>query len=820
MKSIFVLLAVFALAFGQFAPRLGSFSSIQGVRSDYVSIYDFTQNQFVPQPWEYSTVFSPPLGNAINPVTGDVYFYYSNYVSYVSNNTVVVLGGENGIFQGGNIQAVAATSTTLYVCGHMTSFGPSNNQVNIPLSQYGPQIVSIDITNPSGLFKATYSASTVPPRSNGTACSSIFLAVNNYLFTKDFLPGSSYIYLSSSNIWHPVTSSTLSPDPNTLKFVTGPMTSTGQNLFVYGLYLQGTVTGNIPLIQMLDWTSNQFYGVYPQNGVNGSPTSKVIANFAPVSPTEIYVTYNSAASNDGPYENRPQFVYLFTGADPPTKLAPSIRFSSAPYVGGILSALSLFYDTNLQTVVAYGAGMNYAIVSDIGFLDNHTAYGTASAYGYSISGMQQYLSANNSWGPAYGGGLSVVPSAIQAFPGKTAFFQLTGNGFMVGYNFFADKIAVYYPALGRYGPFFPPGYGVDANVYSNLPATINAVSGSFSASAGGVIAGSFRTFRNTTVNSICWVNPDGSIIPLGSNTSDYSVGVRSIIADANAFNFGQATVTAIVHFDSPMVTYVAGSFNMAGPIGAQNFARYDWGSQTWTAVGGGVGGPVSSMMQYGNYLVLGGSFSRAGTLYVSGVVQFDLTSQTFVPMNDGLFYGGGLPTIVKLGFMNGFVVAGGLIDGASQTYAGGYGITNIALWDGFKWGPLSQVTTTTTSSAPCYQTSGCQNSIVFGPVMDFLSVGGYFYVVQTNAVYRFDGTMWIQLALPLPVSAIGVDVSGRPAFITNTNVAGQAIVYDPVLDNGVATSYSEDGTLAVQSSATKTTFSLLAVMTTVFLLMF
>src|SRR5690606_4062340 len=67
-------------------------------------------------------------------------------------------------------------------------------------------------------------------------------------------------------------------------------------------------------------------------------------------------------------------------------------------------------------------------------------------------------------------------------------------------------------------------------------------------------------------------------------------------------------VSALIVHDGALV--VAGQFEHAGAVAANNIAR--WDGSSWSALGSGTNDSISALANFGAELVAGGNFSQAG----------------------------------------------------------------------------------------------------------------------------------------------------------------------------------------------------------------
>ena len=146
-----------------------------------------------------------------------------------------------------------------------------------------------------------------------------------------------------------------------------------------------------------------------------------------------------------------------------------------------------------------------------------------------------------------------------------------------------------------------------------------------------------------------------------------------------------------------------------------------WDGEEWDVIpGGGVDGPVYSMLVHGDALVVGGSFEFAGGVAVSNIAQWK-SGLGWAPLGDGLN-----SSVYATTLFRGDVVVCGAF-GAS----GSVPMSFIGRWDGAAWVPL-----------------GAGLNYYTDAVTEFngdLYAGGYFWEaggIEAQRVARWDGTTW------------------------------------------------------------------------------
>jgi hypothetical protein len=284
------------------------------------------------------------------------------------------------------------------------------------------------------------------------------------------------------------------------------------------------------------------------------------------------------------------------------------------------------------------------------------------------------------WQQAFGGGVDVAWTSWFYFNNM---FHFEGPH-KFGYNKFAINMAVMNPATKKYESFFKPGRGVEGDAVNGFESSINVYNKDFSFETGGLVGGYFRTIDGTICNSICWVYTNGTVRPLeAAGAPGTEVGVRR--SATAAFQHDRVgTINAMIHSASKQYTYIGGQFNLAGNTSVSNIARYNHASKTWHDVAGGVDGTITSMIEFGEHIIVAGTFDNAGDLQVNNVARWNTVSQKWERMNFGLDGG-----VAKLLWWKGQILAVGAFDTGSGSQSKGQLLKGAAVWNGKRWAGLS-----------------------------------------------------------------------------------------------------------------------------------
>jgi trimeric autotransporter adhesin len=177
---------------------------------------------------------------------------------------------------------------------------------------------------------------------------------------------------------------------------------------------------------------------------------------------------------------------------------------------------------------------------------------------------------------------------------------------------------------------------------------------------------------------------------------------------------------------------IAGYFNVCGDLAVENIAVYHPDSNSWTALGTGIGGGVNALAMYGDDLYAGGYFSEAGGVEARNVARWD----------GNAWHGLGTGAIAGVnGTVNAVAVAHGLVYiGGSFTRAGATGQSLIARWDGQDWVPFPSENSGASGAVYSLLVSG--NDLYVGG--KFSSLG----LVPGANLLRWDGNAWYAVGGP------------------------------------------------------------------------
>lgn len=252
-----------------------------------------------------------------------------------------------------------------------------------------------------------------------------------------------------------------------------------------------------------------------------------------------------------------------------------------------------------------------------------------------------------------------------------------------------------------------------------------------------------------------------------------------------------STVYALAFAGSDLI--VAGQFEQAGGVPAQNIAR--WNGSTWSAIGPpdsngipGISGIVYDIVATGNDIYAAGSFDFAGGLSANRIARWDGTSWS--ALGSGLGGAGD-------GYVDALALSGGdLYAGGDFTVAGGVPANRVARWNGSTWSALGSGSSNGTN-APVYSLAASGNTVYVGG--DFTAAGGQ----PANHVARWNGSGWSLLGTPARngvdggVYAMLVTAAGLYAAGQFTDIGAQQIRNVAYFDGTAWTGLGSDETNGV-----------------------
>jgi hypothetical protein len=127
--------------------------------------------------------------------------------------------------------------------------------------------------------------------------------------------------------------------------------------------------------------------------------------------------------------------------------------------------------------------------------------------------------------------------------------------------------------------------------------------------------------------------------------------------------------------------YVGGNFSAVGGVTANNVARWDSTTGTWSALGSGVSGPVYAIAVGGDGVYVGGLFSAAGGVVANNVARWNSTTGTWSALSSGLSNGVS-SYVYAIAISGNDVYVGGLFTGIG-------GVSSVSAFNIAKWNSLT-----------------------------------------------------------------------------------------------------------------------------------
>ena len=249
------------------------------------------------------------------------------------------------------------------------------------------------------------------------------------------------------------------------------------------------------------------------------------------------------------------------------------------------------------------------------------------------------------------------------------------------------------------------------------------------------VGGNFVTAGSVTANGIAkWNRLTQTWSALGSGM----IGTR---------NYPSVNAIAINGTD----VYVGGSFSAAGGVSASGIARWDTLTNTWSAVGNGIGGRTSTVYELaasGNAVYVGGAFSTAGNIAASNIARWDTSSNDWSALGDGTN-----DAVLALGIVGSSVYVGG-----SFLMAGGNSVAHLARWDAGTWSVFD--------TGKSNGIVGYVNTVAVGG--SDVYVGGTFTTagrIAANRVARWDGSAWSALGDGVNGKVLAIAVNGNEVYV-------------------------------------------------------
>jgi len=272
---------------------------------------------------------------------------------------------------------------------------------------------------------------------------------------------------------------------------------------------------------------------------------------------------------------------------------------------------------------------------------------------------------------------------------------------------------------------------------------------------------------NDTVLALA-VDGAGNLYAGGSFTSASGSAANSIarwdglswsaLGSGLRFSLDAGYVRSIAVYDNQI--FAGGDFDLAGESPAANVAR--WDGAHWSALGGGVSGPVNALVFLSDQLYVGGSFRSAENLAVNQVARW--TGTNWSALGNGITSTYAYVLSLAVG-TNGQLFVGGYFDQADHLPA-----RRVARWDGTNWSGLGDGLGGAYPYAYALVSSG--TTLYAGGSFDTAGNAG------ANGVAQWDGTQW---------QALVPGQSGRSDNSVNGTVNALLVVDGDVFVGGAFT---------------------------------
>jgi hypothetical protein len=335
------------------------------------------------------------------------------------------------------------------------------------------------------------------------------------------------------------------------------------------------------------------------------------------------------------------------------------RFTSA---GGVSANRVARFNTLTNTWSSLGTGSSNGVFG-------------GSVNALAVSGNEVYVGGNFT----LAGGVSA--NSVARFNTQTNTWSSLGTGSSNGVFGEVNALAVVGNEVFVGGGFTQAG-GVSANRVARFNTQTNTWSSLGTGSSNGVSAGSVAALAvvgNEVFVGGLFISAGGvsanSVARFNTQTNTWSsLGTGS----SNGVN-GAVAALAVVGNE----VYVGGGFTSAGGVSANNVARFNTQTNTWSSLGtgsqNGVNGFARALAVVGNEVVVGGLFTSAGGVSANNVARFNTQTNTWSSLGTGSSNGvsGGIGVAVAaLAVVGSEVVVGG-----NFTSAGGVSANYVARWN-------------------------------------------------------------------------------------------------------------------------------------------
>jgi len=390
--------------------------------------------------------------------------------------------------------------------------------------------------------------------------------------------------------------------------------------------------------------------------------------------------------------------------------------------GGEIANYVARFNTQTNTWSTLGTGSsngvsggNFPYVSALAVVGNEVVVGGffTSAGGVSANYVARFNTQTNTWSSlgmfssngvngevralavvgneVYVGGAFTFAGGVSAnyvarFNTQTNTWSTLGTGSSNGVNFYVNALAVVGNEVYVGGGFTSAG-GVSANRVARFNTQTNTWSTLGTGSSNGVSGGNFPYVSAlAVVGNEVFVGGDfteaggvsaNNVARFNTQTNTWSsLGTGSSNGVSGGFLSPAVNALAVVGNE----VFVGGNFTEAGGVSANNVARFNTQTNTWSRLGtgssNGVNGEVRALAVVGDEVVVGGAFTFAGGVSANRVARFNTQTNTWSTLGTGSsngVSGGNFPYVSALAVVGNEVFVGG-----NFTEAGGVSANNVA----------------------------------------------------------------------------------------------------------------------------------------------
>jgi hypothetical protein len=195
---------------------------------------------------------------------------------------------------------------------------------------------------------------------------------------------------------------------------------------------------------------------------------------------------------------------------------------------------------------------------------------------------------------------------------------------------------------------------------------------------------------------------------------------------------GNTECTSLLTFGDQLV--VGGHFQKAGQVTVNNVAS--WDGQAWHVLSSGLNDEVFSLASFNGQLIAGGFFGRSGGRIVNKIARYD-TAAGWYPLGSGIS-GGSQENVYALTVFNGELIAAG-----DFMFAGGIWVRGVARWNGGAWQRLGEPGDGWENEYPDAWALAVYNGR--------LIIGGTYSGRHHSCIATWDGSTWGQLGTGIGV---------------------------------------------------------------------